>query len=398
MHYKRIVWILVGVLAVSLALNKTYYSLHPNQVSIDATKLSVIEEETGELELIDRNTERGKRLLNKLYGSYSAVLHTKLELPVSTPSPAEFTVPQIEDNNKAYVVREHPNLRYELWKEEAPDVVLLGSSIFFCDFNREVFFEHHPNKKLLDFTTGNNTPYIAHYFMQRANSMHLTFKPGSIVLYGMNRVEMLQEYKSRDAHNFVIEALNGEGEETNPDEQIAAFLKIPELRYDLTNGLKHTYDDIFRGNNVYRKRVEDKHIVNDETFIVYQKSVAPAYSGSKKIEEDRITEIQALATLLKKHGCQLVILKLPQSLYNDIAMNTEGYSYFDSAMAQLEPNNIRYVDASAFKEYNIKQTDYLWPGNIFDPEHLNVQGAKRYTEALIKNIVDSLLTKEHIKN
>ena len=79
-------------------------------------------------------------------------------------------------------------------------------------------------------------------------------------------------------------------------------------------------------------------------------------------------------------------------------MNTEGYSYFDKEMEQLTGTNISYVDVSDLKRYNTLQTDYLWPGNIFDPEHLNVQGAKRFTDALVKNVLDTILTKQTITN
>lgn len=372
--------------------------LHPNQVSISPLQLSVIDEQTEELELVDRTSDKGLLLLKKLYGSYTDVIKEQQDLPLSTPSAAEFTVPQVEYDNKGCLVREHPALRYELWKASPPDVILLGSSIFFCGFNREVFFEHYPDKKLLDFTTGNNTPFIAHYLMQKADSLHLPFKPGSIVVYGMNRVELLEGYKDEHTHEFVKDAINGVEQEATPDGQVAQYLRLPELRYDMTNGLKSIYDDMFRSGNVYRKAIDEQYLSGEEKFEQYIESIAPVFKGTKQIDDKRLQEIKSLADFLEERGSKLIVLKLPQSLYNDIAMNTKGYSYFDKAVEHLQASNIQYIDAADFEKYNIRQLDYIWSGNIFDPEHLNVQGAKRYTQALINIVLDSMINEQNITN
>lgn len=390
--HKRTTWTLFVLTAWLLGVNKVYYSLYPNQLSVEPLKLSLVNEETHDLEFIDRKSADGKAIIKKMYGGYADYIIHNEELEMSTPSSAEFTVPQLAYKDNAYVLREHPALRYELWKQEAPDVILLGSSIFFCGFNRDVFFETYPEKRLLDFTTGNNTPFIAHYFMQRADSLRLDFKPGTVVLYGMNRVELLEGYKDKHSHDFVKDALAGTATEPEPDEQIAAFLKFPELRYDMTNGLKHLYDDLFRGNNVYRKEVDSIHIESDKAFTDYQRSVAPEYAGTKTFDKERIEELIALNNYLSSNGCKLIVLKLPQSLYNHIAMNTQGYSYFDKEMEQLKAAGISYIDVSDMQAYDIRQTDYLWPGNIFDPEHLNVHGAKRFTRSLIENVLDTAFT------
>lgn len=378
-----------------LGVTKVYYSLNPNQLSVQPEKLSLVNEETHELSFINRDSEDGKAIIDMMYGGYSDVIIAKKELPLSTPSSAEYTVPQLSNNNEAYVLREHPSLRYKLWEQDAPDVILLGSSIFFCGFNREVFFQQYPNKRLLDFTTGNNTPFIAHYFMERADSMRLPFKKGTVVLYGMNRVEMLEEYKDENSHDFVKNVLDGNVSKPTPDEQIASFLKLPELRYDITNTGKQLYDEWFRGNNVYRKEVDSVYIKTEAAFIDYQQSVALRYEGVKSFDKNRIKELEALHQLLTEKGCTLIVLKLPQSFYNDIAMNTSGYSYFDKELEKLKALGISCIDVSDFEQYNISQRDYLWPGNVFDPEHLNVQGAKRFTKALIDNVLDTALAQNN---
>lgn len=391
-------WIIIIAFLLLAAINKVYYTLHPNQLSIAPDKISMLDEATHKLKLIERSSKDGVAVINKLYGSYTDIILNSKEIKLSTPTASEFTVPQIEYNDKAYVVREHPNLRYELWETAAPDVILLGSSIFFCDFNREVFFDRYPDKKLLDFTTGNNTPFIAHYFMKRADSLHLPFKPGTVVLYGMNRVEMLATYKDWNSHDFVKDVLEQGSKEKNHDEQIATILKLPQLRHDVTTTLKSTYDNWFRGTNIYRKKIDKKYRTNENSFLSYQQSVATPSKTVNSFDKDRIKELNDLATLLRNHGCKLVVLKLPQSLYNDISLNTKGHSYFDNEMKQLQSANIQYHDVSDFKRYNISQLDYIWPGNVFDPEHLNVQGAKRFTQALIDNVLDSMLTKQSIEN
>lgn len=388
---------MVTSLAVLLATNKIYYTKNPNQMSFVPAKLSLVNETTHATSFINKKSRNGKILLKRMYGNYDSVILNN-DLSLSTPTAAEFTLPQLRYHCQPHIMREHPALRYELWKHEAPDVILLGSSMFFCNFSREVFYKHYPDKKLLDFTTGNNTPFIAHWFMKRADSLRLAFKPGTIVLYGMNRVEMLETYKNRNSHEYVKEAISGKVSEENHDEQIAAFLKLPQLRYDVTTALKDKYDAWFRGSNIYRKEIDKKYLVNETAFINYQASIATAGNTENSFDEERIKEIKFLAELLKKHDCRLIVLKLPQSHYNDMVMNTTGYSFFDKEMKKIESDNISYIDVSDLQKYNLSQLDYVWPDNIFDPEHLNINGAEKFTEALLRNVLDTMLTQKSMSN
>ncbi len=342
-----------------------------------------------ELIYYDRSSKQGKEVLKKMYGSYWEYIISDENLQVSTPNASEYTLPQIKLENEAYVVREHPDLRYKLWEQEAPDVILLGSSIFFCDFNRATFFEKYPNNKILDFTTGNNTPFIAHYFMQRADSIGLKFKDKTIVIYGMNRVEMLEGYKNRQYHDFIKHVLNDVTPEKDAGQTIAEFLNIPQLRYDVDRTLKNKYDDVFRSENIYRKKIEDEYLKNEEVFREYLKSLIPEkQQPEQNFSKERIKEIEAIAHFLKERNSNLIILNMPQSIYNDHITN--GLD-FDKEMNKIEGDNIFYVDVSDHDEYNISQLDYIWPGNVFDPEHLNIDGADRFTESLIEKVVDSLL-------
>lgn len=392
MHYKRVVWILFLIFIILLAANKWYYTKRPNQLSFASEQLSLMKERNNELIFIDRHSKDGKAIIEKMYGRYSKAIMNNDQLLLSTPSASEFTLPQLEYDGDVYVLREHPALRFELWKNEPPDVILLGSSIFFCDFNREVFFEHYPDKHLLDLTTGNNTPFIGHYFLQYADSLGLRFKPGTIVLYGMNRVEMLEDYKDRHSHDFVRDALNGRTPKLTNGQQIAAYLKFPQLRHDVNSSIRRKYDDVFRSGNIYRKQVDKKYTKDETSFVQYIEFVSRQRKGKEQVfGEERINELRKIAGFLQEKGCRLVVLKLPQSLYNDRVMGTTGYSFFDNGMEQLVSDSISYVDAADFKQYDISQRDYLWPGDVFDPEHLNVQGAKRYTQALIENVLDTLL-------
>ncbi|MCB0698572.1 MAG: hypothetical protein H6551_09650 [Chitinophagales bacterium] len=397
MNYKRVVQILSIVFLVGLVINTTYYRYHPNQMTLDPTRLSVINEATHEIALFDKESDKGVEIINKMYGPYTEYILNH-NILLSTPTVAEFTLPQFEHNDIAYILREHPSLRYNLWRHESPDVILLGSSIFFCDFNREAFFKRHAQEYLLDFTTGNNTPYVARYFMQYADSLKLSFKPGTIVLYGMNRVEMLEDYKDKDSHQYVKDVIEGKGIDKSIGNILASALRLPELRHDVTTSLKNKYDETFRGKNIYRKEVDEKYLVDENAFADYMRSIAPTTSVKSTFAKERIQEIALLNNYLAEKGCKLVVLNLPQSLYNDIALNTEGKSYFETEMKKLSSLYIDCVDASDFKSYNISQLDYIWPVNIFDPEHLNVKGAKRFTESLMNNLLDSLLFQQTILN
>lgn len=326
-----------------------------------------------------------------MYGSYDSIILTNNYF-LSTPASAEFTLPQFRYKCRPHVLREHPGLRYNLWKHQSPDVILLGSSIFFCDFSRQEFYKRYPDKYLLDFTTGNNTPFIASWFMRYADSIGLQFKPGAIVLYSMNRVEMLKEYKSATSHQYVKDAVTKPQPRKTADQLIEEYLCLPQLRYDVTNALKNKYDDWFRGGNMYRKAVDKKYLESESDFIKYIQSAASKSEKTNEFDPERIAEIKKMASFLQQKGCKLVILKLPQSQYNDIILNTAGYSWFDKEAAQFKHDNITYIDVSDMNRFDINQLDYIWPGNIFDPEHLNIDGSEKFTNALIRQVLDTMLT------
>lgn len=366
-------------------------------MTVNPTQLSLINESTHEISFAEKESDIGIEVIEKMYGPYKDII-IKKDYLLSTPTSAEFTLPQFELGKTSYILREHPSLRYNLWRHKSPDIILLGSSIFFCDFSREAFFRRHPQKHLLDFTTGNNTPYVARYFMQYADSLGLQFKRGTIVLYGMNRVEMLEGYKDQNTHQYVKDAINGGSYDKGIGHIIASALKLPELRHDIVTGLKGMYDKLFRGANIYRKEVDTTFLTNEDTFINYIRSIAPLSSAKQTFAKERIQEIALLNQFLTEKGCKLIVLNLPQSLYNDIAMNTTGSSYYSAEMQKLSRLYIDCVDASDLNLYNISQLDYVWPGNIFDPEHLNTNGAQRFTESLMNNLLDSLLIQQTLQN
>lgn len=392
LNYKKIVTSILVTFLLLLSANAAYYHFYPNQMSVCPEELSVVNESTGAVAFIDKKSERGRSIISKMYGPYSSAIQQNNYL-LSTPKAAEFTLPQFEESNTAYILREHPGLRYELWKKQSPDLILLGSSIFFCAFNRSVFYERHSAKRLLDFTTGNNTPYIANYFIKYADSIGCEFKPNTVVLYGLNRVEMLPDYKGRNSHDYVKEAIS-ENEHVTFNNRLGGVLKMPELRYSVTSTIKDGYNRLFRGESVYRKEVPAKHLKNELVFEHYIRTIAAQNNTQRNFANDRVMQIVSLNNWLKQKGAKLYVLKLPQSLYNDIVLNTTDYSYYDRELERLASQGVVCIDASNLKEYNLTQLDYIWPNNIFDPEHLNVRGSKRFTEALMSNLLDSLLTQE----
>ncbi|MBW7912615.1 MAG: hypothetical protein H3C54_02675 [Taibaiella sp.] len=393
MKFKRVAIILFALLVLLLAVNKAYYTYYPNQLSIHPEMLSMINTETHRLKFMRKDTRLGQIILDRMYGKYDSIILPN-DYPLSTPTSAEFTLPQFRYKCRPHILREHPGLRYNLWKHQSPDVILLGSSIFFCDFSRQEFYKRYPDKYLLDFTTGNNTPYIASWFVHYADSIGLQFKPGTIVLYGMNRVEMLEEYKSKTSHDHVKDAITKPQSKKTADQLIEEYLCLPQLRYDVTNALKNKYDELFRGGNMYRKAVDKRHLESEAEFIKYIQSAAVKSDKTNKFYPDRVTEIEHLASFLEQKGCKLVILKLPQSQYNDIILNTTGHSWFDEEATQFDHDNITYIDVSDMNSFGITQLDYIWPGNIFDPEHLNIEGSEKFTNALMKQVLDTMFTKQ----
>ncbi len=382
-----------ALLVSALVVNKVYYTYYPNQLSIKPEMLSIVNTETHRLKFMRKESEHGKIILDRMYGRYDSIILANNYL-LSTPASAEFTLPQFRYKCRPHILREHPGLRYNLWKHQSPDVILLGSSIFFCDFSRQEFYKRYPGKYLLDFTTGNNTPYIASWFIHYADSLGLQFKPGSIVLYGMNRVEMLKDYKSISSHNHVKDAITKPQAKKTADQIIEEYLCLPQLRYDITGGLKNKYDELFRGGNMYRKAIDKKYLGSDEDFMKYIQSAAVKTEKTNKFDPERIAEIKSLAFFLQQKGCKLVILKLPQSQYNDIILNTAGHSWFDEEATQFNQDNITYIDVSDMNRFGITQLDYIWPGNIFDPEHLNIEGSEKFTNALMKQVLDTRLIKQ----
>lgn len=386
------VWGIVLAFASLLLVNAGYYNSHPNQMTVFPEKLSLINQHTGAVAFVEKENNRGKGIISKMYGSYSRFIQGHDYL-LSTPKAAEFTLPQFEEHGNNFILREHPRLRYELWKNQAPDVILLGSSIFFCAFNRPAFHERYINLSMLDFTTGNNTPYIADYFMSYADSIGCRLKPNTVVLYGLNRVELFSDYKDSNTHDYVKQTILRD-EQVSFGNCIASFLKIPELRYNVTTTINERYNRVFRSSSVYRKEVANEHLKDEESFVDYIKSIAPANNTVRKFDNNRITKLVALNNWLASKGCKLYVLKLPQSLYNDIVLNTVGQSYYDEELKKLKEKGVDYIDVSDLKSYNISQLDYIWPNSIFDPEHLNVDGAQKFTKALMNNLLDSLLVQE----
>ena len=150
------------------------------------------------------------------------------------------------------------------------------------------------------------------------------------------------------------------------------------------------YNRAFRNEDVYKQKVDTG--MSDEAFAEYQQRIALKNNTDKRFDPTRVQAIHDIATLLQQHHCMLTILKLPQSVYNDVTLNTTGYSYFDREIEKLITDNIQYINASDYNLYDIHHKDYIWPGHKFDPEHLNKAGSARFTKALMKNIIDSMFT------
>lgn len=397
MNYRKVVYVITALLVLFFISVKVYYSIYPNQLSFHPSDIAIVRENSNCQKFISRTSDEGKDILQKAYGSYTDYIVTHPEIDISTPLSAEFTLPQMKVDDEVYILREHPSLRYHLWKKDAPDVVLLGSSVFFCGFNRETFFQIHPELKLLDFTTGNNTPFIAYDMLHYADSLGLQFKPNTIFLYGMNRVEMLAKYKGRAAHDLLRDVINNrvtEGEKSSAA-KISDFTNLSNLKFDLNNYFNKTYSKLFIPS-VYKREIPGKYLHNAEKLRTYLMSKVDAPDISEKtFDEERILELRKLAQLLQKHKCRLVILKMPLSVYTDRMLNiTKQPSYFDIGAKEFNFPNTEYLDVSDNKKVGITELDFVWPGNVFDPEHLNFQGADKFTRYITANIIDSSIHKE----
>src|SRR5690606_5574210 len=152
---------MLAVLLVFFVVVKLYYQYCPGPLIVNPTKVAILKPGEGSQKFLDRATEDGTLIIRNAYGSYADYVIENDSLPVSTPAAIAFTLPPIQYDGQYYFLREHALLKYRLWAHQPPQSVLLGSSIFFNGFNREAFFTKYPEVKLLDFTTGNNTPFIA---------------------------------------------------------------------------------------------------------------------------------------------------------------------------------------------------------------------------------------------
>jgi hypothetical protein len=396
-NYRVVVFLLAGLMLSFLVGTKAFYYLYPNSLSYKPSQIGLIRENTTSQLFIDRNSKDGEEILKRSYGSYTGFIEEHQQVDISTPSSAEFTLPHVRYNNEFYLLREHPALRYHLWQHQPPDVVLLGSSVFFSDFNRETFFRIHPDVKLLDFTTGNNTPFIASYLLHYADSIGLKFKPGTLFIYGMNRNEMLASYKDRNAHDHVKKAIRGEDYNTKPTvaERISKYLSIEHLKYDLTSSLVHVYSRLFRGS-VYRTEIDEQYLKDARQFRQYLLANAEAGTDSNKsFDEERVREMQKMAALLQKHDCSLVIVQMPLSSHADYeAGSYKRPSYFDKNIHRLMFPCVSYIDLSDHTTIGITDLDYMWPGKVFDPEHLSFEGADKFTRHLVSHVIDPALKKK----
>jgi hypothetical protein len=341
-------------------------------------------------------------------------------------------LPTFRINGEFYAYRESPTMSLHLWQQQAPDVILLGSSMFFMNFNRTTFFKEHPDKRLIDMTMGNNTPLLSKFMLDAADKIGLKMKPGTIVLYGMNAVEFLDFYyppfphvsrafaiefgtepfaktfemrltqrlhigvvKERidqDAHVWVADhkdLLQSIVRKLSlSDNLIASAYAAPKSVEEQAEPYAEFIHQPYRYSPLIPAELEG----NPKGLANLLRKIAPAWDGKSydnyEYGADKVAAFKDIARRIKAAGGTLVLIKVPSSTLGYYRSPSSEYSFHKRIDALVKETGVVYVDLTPWDKTGIDDRDFIYPQHQLNPEHLNYEGADKLTRYLISHILE----------
>ena len=417
--------------------NRPSPTIAPDQVNL-------IDFERGVYELLDRQQPLAQALLTSAYGPYADSV-IRSDHDISIPTDWEYTLPTFMVDGSFYALRESPTLRYHLWRETAPDVVLMGSSMFFMNFNRQTFFSRFPKARLIDFTMGNNTPLLTRYMVEQLDRLDLHFKPGVVVLYGINGAELADFYHPDFAHirNVVGDEFGFNPVQDRLHRLLLDSLGMRPLREDLLAAVRQfpakaaaVLDDLTgpaatvapadrapaasaTGEAAACNRSEPSCALFDfenqpykyspyfpaaladdpAGLAAFVRKLAPAWSGQFTLHpmtEKKIAALAAVKEMVERDGARFILVKVPTSTLGYYRAPSVEWSFTQQIDAVVERLGIEFYDLTDWELTGLDDTHFVFPGQQFNPEHLNYEGSDVFTRHIIEAILTPALRAEGV--
>ncbi len=366
------------------------------QIPLGPAKLSVIEYETDRYGLVTPATPEGQAILNHAYGPYASVLATGRYL-LSYSEEAEFTLPRIDTGSRRVLLREAPGLRLNLWQERPPQVVMLGSSMFFMGMNRQRFFDATNNQvRLIDFTMGNNNPGVADFLLDRLSDASLRIEPGTLVLYGFGNYEFDQRFCAPIAEHITraFGQVAGQQPTKTLRERFEGAVQLSNFRAHLIKVVETS----FVQRVVLGRRdplIVPAAIVADvdglrawgmSTVVPGLLLNTPALCG------EAVEAMRRVIGRLSEAGADVVLVRLPMASPVRYAERLPGreQEIADTALAQLASTGLRFrlVDLEDPATLGADDRDYvIGPTRYWDVGHLNWDGGLKLTDYLLRQVI-----------
>ena len=270
--------------------------------------------------------------------------------------------------------------------EERPglDLVALGSSTL---YNAMIPAELYKEKGICSFVRSNasQTVWQSYYLLEDAikyNKPKIVIFDVSFMKYGEDFVEEPSNRKTIEHMKSPVSKYCAVKASMYEEEDIASYY-FPILRYH-SRWKELTTEDIgyaYASPQVtYNGYIMESQIAKDQH--IYESEAAPGISFPAKAMEylDRITE------LCRKEDIKLLLIKTPTFV------NSWHREYDDLLREYAAENSISYFNFDDMAEaMNINvRTDY-----IDDGEHLNINGAKKFTTALGDYLLENCELEDH---
>jgi hypothetical protein len=409
----------VGLVLLCLVCLYARYRYFDTRFIQDPSKLYVVDYEARMTLTLSRADALGRELLAQAYGPVYTNYILNHDVPLALPYPGEFTLPNLRAASKMYMLIENPVLRYELWRHSPPHVVMLGSSMFFMNFCRAEFFDRYPDLKLLDFTTGDNTPDTAKYLLDQLSAYDCAIPPGTVFLYGMNEFELAKGYHG-GVYPHLLEAIDG----TSQQDWLAQQRRL--LRFGAGDVRQQGWAQVQAIRSALAERrggpteappayivavppdaAQDPESLKD--FLAGReptsaKSAAPATTRPPPdpkraladasatptdlppFDEKRVESFRQIVQLVKARHSRVLLIKVPtSSIAHD--QHRPVCAAFDANIGPLvRAMQVDFLDLSKHADIGINDTHYIYPGNQFNPEHLNYDGSALFTRKLLDRI------------
>jgi hypothetical protein len=420
----------VGTL-ISLAVS--YNRIYLREQGVAPNEISVINQDTLTYQLYPRDGALAQKLLPKAYGLYAPFVKQG-RFPLSIDRVGEFTLPPVKVDDVVYLLRESPTLRYRLWQERRPQLLLLGSSILFEGFNRTLFYDEFPDQTLIDFTMGNNTPDKADFMLRRAVELGLRLDPGAVVIYGINDFELISYYGAnwgylRDAidyqlglmpyskvlatwllHSLGMQAYRDHLWSTlrdyaKPLAAVWATPAVPGAAVPAGPEALVVADNDAAASSCARREIDIIKVYfvyidvpqdcagNVEDLSRYLLAQVPKGLGILDVSysDVHIRHLLQVKQLVTSWGAKFVLVKMPTSNFARARSPSYDYHFNRLIGGVITQVGATYYDASDFDKVGINEANYLWSHDRFDPEHLNFDGSRIFTRYVLDHVYRPLL-------